>query len=583
MPDAGETRAEVDALAAEIARAKREKGAGSEECRALVARMTELRRRLPVEASKKTARAPELSYFDTRLAMVRELGLLGAAYPHKFDRQYTIPAFKARFAPQLSEKGQRATEVVTIAGRIVSKRSSGAKLHFLTLQGDADVVQVISALADYADDTFAAVHGRIKRGDVIGVRGVASLSKTGEFSMSASAITLLSTCFHMLPDEWYGLSSVEQRFRQRYLDLIVNRDNAKTFFTRAKIIRYVRRFFDDLDFLEVETPVLNQIAGGAAARPFTTHHNELNQRMYLRIAPELYLKELVVGGLDRVYELGKQFRNEGIDLTHNPEFTSVEAYWAYMDYEDWMRTTEDLLYGLAMHVHGTPLVKYAPKDSEGNPLPEVVFNFNKPFKRLYIVPELERRTGVKFPTDFESSAANGFLLELCKRLKVECNPPLTTARLLDALIAHYLEPECHDPTFVCDHPRVMSPLAKWHRRDPQLTERFELFVNKKELCNAYTELNNPIVQREEFKKQLQDKEKGDDEAMDFDEGYVQALEHGLPPTGGWGMGIDRLVMFLTSQANIKEVLLFPAMKPETTSSLEYPPGTLLNGQGVPLL
>ncbi|KAF8292385.1 lysyl-tRNA synthetase [Trypanosoma cruzi] len=580
MSSTNETRAQIDDLAAAIAQVKKEKGAASEECRALVAKMTELRKQLP---AKKVEKAPELSYFDTRLAMVKELGLLGAAYPHKFDRQYTIPAFKARFAPQLSEKGQRVEEVVAIAGRIVNKRSSGSKLNFLTLQGDADTVQVISAISDYVDDTFAAVHGRIRRGDIIGVKGVASLSKTGEFSMNAFEITLLSTCYHMLPDGWYGLSSIEQRFRQRYLDFIVNRENIQTFVTRSKVIRYIRNFFEDLDFLEVETPVLNQIAGGAAARPFITHHNELNQRMYLRIAPELYLKELVVGGMDRVYELGKQFRNEGIDLTHNPEFTSVEAYWAYADYNDWMRTTEDLFYGLAMHIHGTPFVKYAPKDSEGNQLPEVVFNFNKPFKRLYIIPELEKRMNVKFPTEFESDSSNAFLRELCSKHEVECIPPLTTARLLDALISHYLEPECQDPTFVCDHPRVMSPLAKWHRNDPQLTERFELFLNKKELCNAYTELNNPIVQREEFMKQLRNKEKGDDEAMDIDEGFVQALEHALPPTGGWGLGIDRLVMFLTSQANIKEVLLFPAMKPETSSSLTYPPGTLLNGQGVPLL
>ncbi|ORC86510.1 lysyl-tRNA synthetase [Trypanosoma theileri] len=596
MSSTTELRAQIDALAQEITRVKKEKGAASEECKALVAQMAKLRQSLPQDDAKKkknnaenndnnknNKKTAEPSYFESRLAMVNSMGLLGAAYPHKFHRDYTIPAFKAKFAPKLHENGERCTEVVTIAGRIINKRSSGSKLHFITLQGDMEVVQVISTMGDYVNDGFADIHAKIKRGDIIGVKGVASLSKTGEFSMSAMEITLLSTCFHMLPDDWYGLSSVEQRFRQRYLDLIVNRENANVFILRSKIIKYIRKFFDDLDFLEVETPTLNLIAGGAAARPFITHHNELNQKMYLRIAPELYLKELVVGGLDRVYELGKQFRNEGIDLTHNPEFTSIEAYWAYMDYNDWMNTTEELLYGLAMHIHGSPLVKYAPRDSEGNKLPEVVFNFNKPFKRLHIVPELEKRLNVKFPAEFESAEANTFFMDLCKKHKVECNPPFTTTRLLDALIAHYLEPECHDPTFVCDHPRIMSPLAKWHRNDPRLTERFELFINKKEICNAYTELNNPIVQREEFKKQLRDREKGDDEAMDIDESFIQALEHALPPTGGWGMGVDRLVMYLTSQSNIKEVLLFPAMKPETASSLSYPPGTLLNGQGVPLL
>ncbi|SCU65222.1 lysyl-tRNA synthetase, putative [Trypanosoma equiperdum] len=579
-----ELRAQIDALASQISAVKKEQGASSEACKSLVAKMTELRKQLPQEKKEKKAeKAPEISYYDTRLAMVKEMGPLGAAYPHKFHRDYTLPAFRECFKPMLQEKGQRLDKVVTIAGRIVVKRSSSSKLHFLALQGDGEVLQVISMASDYVNDGFADIHSKIKRGDIIGVRGVPSFSNTGEFSMSAYEITLLSTCFHMLPDEHYGLSSVEQRFRQRYLDLIVNRENAKTFILRSKIISYIRSFFDQKDFLEVETPMLNQIAGGAAARPFITHHNELNQTMYLRIAPELYLKKLVVGGLDRVYEIGKQFRNEGIDLTHNPEFTSVESYWAYADYNDWMETTEELLYGMVMHLYGSPIVKYSPRDSEGRQLPEVTFNFNRPFKRLHIVPKLEEILGLKFPADFYSSEANSFFLDICKKNQVECNPPFTTTRLLDALVSHYLEPQCHDPTFLCDHPRIMSPLAKWHRNDLRLSERFELFINKKEICNSYTELNSPLVQREEFERQLRDREKGDDEAMDIDEGYVQALEYALPPTGGWGLGIDRLVMYLTSQNNIKEVLLFPAMKPEGTSSATFPPGTMLNGQGVPLI
>ncbi|EPY40679.1 lysyl-tRNA synthetase [Angomonas deanei] len=517
--------------------------------------------------------------------MVNEMGLMGAAYPHKFKREYTLPDFKAKFAPQVKAPGDRASEKTSIAGRVINKRSSGSKLHFITLQGDMDTLQVISMLDDYSNpQDFATIHGRVKRGDIIGVEGYASLSKTNEFSMSATSITLLSTCFHMLPDDYYGLSSFEQRFRQRYLDFIVNRSNINTFVQRAKIIKYIRDFFSKKDFVEVETPTLNQIAGGAAARPFITYHNDLNQTMYLRIAPELYLKELVVGGMDRVFEIGKQFRNEGIDLTHNPEFTSCEAYWAYQDYEDWMNATEELLHGMAVELHGSPIVKYAPKDSEGKPLPEVTFNFSRPFKRLHIIPELEKRIGISFSSvDFESEAAIEFLLKICKEKKVDHKAPFTVPRLLDDLIAHYLEPECHDPCFICDHPRVMSPLAKWHRNDPRLSERFELFVNKKELANAYTELNNPIIQREEFVKQMKNRDKGDDESMEIDEGFVQALEHALPPTGGWGLGIDRLVMFMTSQANIKEVLLFPAMKPEGRGGFDFPPGTLLNGQGVPLL
>ncbi|AYU77438.1 lysyl-tRNA synthetase, putative [Leishmania donovani] len=586
MSSLEELRKQIEAIASQIADNKKTKGTDSDEYKSLVKQMGMLRSQLPQDEKKaKKDKTVEPSYFESRLAMVKEMGLLGAAYPHKYHRQYTIPQYRRKYAPLLTEPDTSLDETVTIAGRIINKRSSGSKLHFITIQGDMETVQVISALTDYIDQSkFAEIHSKLKRGDIIGIAGRPSLSKSSELSLKATEITLLSTCYHMLPDDYFGLSSFEQRFRQRYLDFIVNRDNIKTFIQRANIIKYIRKFFDERDFVEVETPMLNQIAGGAAARPFVTHHNDLNQTMFLRIAPELYLKELVVGGMDRVYEIGKQFRNEGIDLTHNPEFTSCEAYWAYMDYHDWMTATEDLLYGLAMELHGSPIVRYAPKDSEGKPLPEVTFNFNKPFKRLHIIPELEKRLQVSFDNvDFESDAGIQFLMDLCEKHKADCPPPYTAPRLLDALIAEFLEPECHDPCFICDHPRVMSPLAKWHRNDPRLTERFELFVNKKELANAYTELNNPIVQREEFVKQLRNRDKGDDESMEIDEGFVAALEHALPPTGGWGLGIDRLVMFLTSQSNIKEVLLFPAMKPEGKNAISYPPGTMLNGQGVPLL
>eukprot|EP00658_Telonema_sp_P-2_P021293 TRINITY_DN18475_c0_g1_i8.p1 TRINITY_DN18475_c0_g1~~TRINITY_DN18475_c0_g1_i8.p1 ORF type:complete len:591 (-),score=235.99 TRINITY_DN18475_c0_g1_i8:147-1919(-) len=573
---------------------KKELGADAPEVKATVAKMLALRQSLPQKAKKEKAeKAPELSYFDQRLKTVDELGQMTTAYPHKFDVQLTIPGLRAKYVPEdveartLVNNGDKSAEKVKIAGRITVKRSSSGKLHFVTIQGDLQTVQIISPITDYDDaDHFKQIHSQIKRGDIIGVEGYPCLSNTGEFSLSAVHITLLSACFHMLPDSWFGLSNIEQRYRQRHLDFIVNNQNIKTFQMRSKVISYLRKFFDSYDFTEVETPILNMIAGGAAARPFITHHNDLNQRMFLRIAPELYLKELVVGGMDRVYEIGRQFRNEGIDLTHNPEFTSLEFYWAYKDYNDLMTVTEELLEGMAKSLHGDSQVRYSPIDhTTGKEAGEAIhFNFQGPYRRLYIIPELEERLNIKFPDEFESDAFTKWLIDLCKEKKIPCNPPLTTPRLFDALISEILEPLCTQPTFICDHPRVMSPLAKWHRTDHRLTERFEMFVNKKELCNAYTELNNPIVQRQEFEKQIKNRDQGDDEAMQQDETFLSALEYGLPPTGGWGLGVDRLVMFMTSNNNIKEVLLFPAMKPEGAGEgMEYPTGTLFNGQGVPSL
>lgn len=490
-------------------------------------------------------------------------------YPHKFQLNSNFPDFIEKYKGKIKDGEAVEGVSVSLAGRVWSIRNSG-KLCFMDLHSDGMKLQVM-AQADVLKTgpmPFDDLISTIRRGDIIGITGTPACSKRGELSIHPTSAQLLSPCLHMLPTEVSGLKNGETRFRQRYLDLIMNDHVRQIFYTRSKITNYIRRFLDMRNFLEVETPMMNMVPGGAIAKPFVTHFNALDLDTYMRVAPELYLKMLVVGGLDRVYEIGRQFRNEGMDLTHNPEFTTCEFYMAYGDYNDLMEMTEQMVSGLVMQLHGTYVIEYNRDNKDGGP---ITIDFTPPFARISMVSGLEDVLKVKTPNDYmiprplDGDAAIAWLTKKCAELEVECPPPQTAARLLDTLVGEFLEDQIvNRPAFIMEHPQTMSPLAKYHRSLPELTERFELFVAGKELCNAYTELNHPTVQRERFAAQAGDAAAGDDEAMHVDEDFCTALEYGLPPTAGWGLGIDRLTMFLTDSHSIREVLLFPAMKPVDT-------------------
>ena len=435
-------------------------------------------------------------------------------------------------------------KIVSVAGRIMSKRGHG-KIMFLDLQDSQGRIQLF-ARKDVLEDSYEDVKAW-DIGDIVGIKGEVFTTKAGEISIRLTSAALLSKSLQILPEKFHGLKDMDLRYRQRYVDLIVNPENREVFIKRSKIIKAVREYLDNLGFLEVDTPILGTVAGGANARPFLTHHNALDIDMQLRIANELFLKRLIVGGFDKVYEMGKMFRNEGIDTRHNPEFTNIELYQAYTDYEEMMRITENLFAYVAEKVLGSAKINYQGVDLDLTP----------PWKRITMHDAVKEYAGI----DFDDIKTDEEALELAKEHGIKSEAFWTRGHVLSELFEKYCEEKLVQPTFVLGHPVEISPLSKRNPVHPEITQRFEAFINTWEFANAFSELNDPIDQKERFEKQLADKEEGDDEAHPMDYDFINALEVGLPPTGGLGIGIDRMIMLLTDQASIRDVLLFPTMKP----------------------
>ncbi|WP_366517774.1 lysine--tRNA ligase [uncultured Phascolarctobacterium sp.] len=459
----------------------------------------------------------------------------------------------ADIAAQFDELSEKETEV-KMAGRIMAIRGHG-KTCFMDMQDKTGRIQVYVRKDVIGEENYALIK-LMDIGDTVGITGTAFRTHMGELSIKASSVEMLSKSLRPLPEKWHGLKDVETRYRQRYVDLIVNPEVRDTFVKRSQIIRSVREVLDSHDFLEVETPILNTIAGGAAARPFISYHNALDMQVYMRIAPELYLKRLIVGGMDRVYEMGRVFRNEGIDNRHNPEFTSVEIYQAFADYRDMMDLTEEVVVKTAEKVLGTTTINY-----EGTTI-----ELASPWKRMSMIEAVKEYSGKDFTnvTDLEEARA------IAKELNVAIEPSFGIGKIINACFEEYVEDKLIQPTFITGHPKEISPLAKSNPENPEITDRFEAYIYGREICNGFTELNDPIDQKERFLKQVEERANGDEEANMMDEDFVNALEYGLPPTGGLGIGIDRLVMFLTNSSTIRDVLFFPTMKPLGKAVSEKP-------------
>lgn len=471
-----------------------------------------------------------------KLDELREKGI--EPYGGKFERTHRAQEVIDQFI-------ELENNQVVIAGRIMGKRNMG-KATFAHIQDVSGQIQAYVRINEVGQEQYE-LFTHFDIGDIVGISGKVFKTQRGEISIWADQLTLLSKSLKPLPEKWHGLKDVELRYRQRYVDLIVNPEVKKVFITRSRIVRAIRSYLDKLDYLEVETPMMHPIPGGAAARPFITHHNTLDMDLYLRIAPELYLKRLLVGGLEQVYELNRNFRNEGISTKHNPEFSMLEVYKAYADYTDMMKLTEELVSSVALEVLGTTKIEYQ----------DEVIDLAPPWTRIPMLEAIKQYTGIDFTQIADEEAAKAAVRNL--GLKVEDGA--TRGRLINDVFEEFVEPKLIQPTFIIDYPIEISPLAKRKTEDPAYTYRFEAFIYAREMANAFSELNDPIDQEQRFRSQVEKRAAGDDEAHMMDEDYINALEHGMPPAGGLGIGIDRLVMLLTNSPSIRDVLLFPQMRP----------------------
>ncbi|MDC2867514.1 MULTISPECIES: lysine--tRNA ligase [unclassified Bacillus (in: firmicutes)] len=477
-----------------------------------------------------------------KLHNLREQGI--DPFGKRFERTHSTKELLSLYGELSKEELEEKEIFVSIAGRIMTKRGKG-KAGFAHIQDLHGQVQIYVRKDTVGDEQYE-LFNTADLGDLVGIEGKVFKTKVGELSVKATGFTLLTKSLRPLPDKYHGLKDVEQRYRQRYLDLITSMESRETFVTRSKIIREMRRYLDNNGYLEVETPMLHAIAGGASARPFITHHNALDMEFYMRIAIELHLKRLIVGGLEKVYEIGRVFRNEGVSTRHNPEFTMIELYEAYADYKDIMKLTENMVAHIAKEVLGTTTVQYG----------EYEINLEPEWTRLHMVDAIKEHSGADFwkPMSVEEARA------LAKEHGVEIKDTMEVGHIINEFFEQKVEEHLIQPTFIYGHPVEISPLAKKNEEDPRFTDRFELFIVAREHANAFTELNDPIDQKERFEAQLKEREQGNDEAHMMDDDYIEALEYGMPPTGGLGIGIDRLVMLLTNAPSIRDILLFPAMR-----------------------